>query len=332
MKAIGGYFELELRRGRDLHPDALRVNSGRHAFEYVLRARGYRKVWLPFYTCAVMTQPLKRLGIPWEFYSVDEQLEPVSLPELKEDEAFVYTNYFGLKQNAMERLAAHYGERLVADNAQAFYAPHLPGVDTLYSPRKFFGVPDGGYVYADKALTEPLEQDSSCDRMRHLLMRIDSSPEDGYAVCKANNATLRDAPLLRMSRLTEALLSSIDYEEAAARRRENYALLDKALAPTNALKLPLAADAVPLVYPYLPAPADAGLRQRLIGQRVFVASYWPNVLEWAVPDSWEHELASRMLPLPVDQRYGSQDMERVLQIIFTEAERTTPSVCTGQSN
>lgn len=43
MKEIGGYFELELHKGGHYHPDALHLNTGRNCFEYILRAKGYKK-------------------------------------------------------------------------------------------------------------------------------------------------------------------------------------------------------------------------------------------------------------------------------------------------
>ena len=51
MEAIGGYFELELRKGKHYHENALRLNSARNAFEYILRVRNYKKIYIPYYTC-----------------------------------------------------------------------------------------------------------------------------------------------------------------------------------------------------------------------------------------------------------------------------------------
>jgi hypothetical protein len=34
MQPIGGYFELELRKGKEYHTDAIRLNTGRNALEY----------------------------------------------------------------------------------------------------------------------------------------------------------------------------------------------------------------------------------------------------------------------------------------------------------
>lgn len=146
MHSIGGYFELELRKGEHYHPQALRLNTARNCFEYILRAREYKKVYIPYYTCEVMLEPVSKLGIEHEFYHINEHLEPKETLKLKVDEAFLYTNYFGLKQKCVEKLAGIYGKQLIVDNAQAFYAPRLNEIDTFYSPRKFFGVPDGGYL------------------------------------------------------------------------------------------------------------------------------------------------------------------------------------------
>ena len=46
--AIGGYFELELRSGERYHKDALCLNTARNCFEYILLARKYKKVYIPY--------------------------------------------------------------------------------------------------------------------------------------------------------------------------------------------------------------------------------------------------------------------------------------------
>lgn len=165
MVAIGGYFGLELRHGEYYHKYAIRLNTARNCFEYVLRSRQYTKIYIPYYTCEVMLEPLNKLGVQYEFYSVNEKLEPIVLPDFKENEAFLYTNYYGLKQDCVLKLAGRFGNRLIVDNAQAFYAKPIQGIDTFYSARKFFGVADGAYLYTDKLLEEEFPQDESFDRM-----------------------------------------------------------------------------------------------------------------------------------------------------------------------
>lgn len=305
--AIGGYFELELRKGTHYHKDAIRLNSGRNCFEYILRAKKYRMVYMPYYTCQVLFDTAHTAGVEIAYYPINEQLEPVTLPQLQQGEAFLYTNYYGLKQRYVEKLARYYGEQLIVDNAQAFYAEPISGIDTFYSPRKFFGVPDGGYLYTNLRLKESIPQAESLLRMSHLLKRIEQGAEAGYADFQEAEASLDNRPIERMSKLTEALLGSMEYAEVAACRKINFEYLSQQLGMRNLIHLPLEPDAVPMVYPYW--SGDAGLRRRMIANKIFVATYWPNVREDC---GLETILKSNLLPLPIDQRYNRDALVRLI--------------------
>lgn len=309
--AIGGYFGLELRRGEHYHHSALKLNTARNCFEYILRARQYDKVYMPCYTCEVMFQPLDRLGVSYELYHVNEDLEITVLPELKASEAILYTNYFALKHDYAQKLASIYGDRLIIDNAQAFYAPRIEGTDTFYSARKFFGVPDGAYLYTDCILDEELEQDVSLERTAHLLKRIESGAESGYPDFRKADDSLDNQPIKRMSLLTEAILMSIDYQEARRCRCENFKYLESHLALTNQLNCHADEDAVPMCYPYLSSDPDQ--RGRLIENRIYVPRYWPN--EFNDNTGTEQRLQEMLLPLPVDQRLEESDLVKILNCL-----------------
>lgn len=308
---VGGYFSLELPLVEEYHKDALRLNTGRNCLEYILQSRGYKKVYLPYYICSVVLEPFEKLGVQYVFYHVDERLELKDNLSVKAGEALLYVNYFGLKQRYVEHLAEQYGTSLIIDNTQAFYAKPVKGIDTFYSCRKFFGVSDGAYLYTDKLLGGEFEQDESYDRMSHLLRRIDLGAESGYDDFRKNDDRLSGQPIRRMSRLTHRLMRGIDYEGVANRRRANYRLLESELGESNKIILDLEDDAVPMVYPYL--TSVEGLRERLIADKVFVACYWPDVLDWVNEASFEYCLASQMLPLPVDQRYGEEVMNGMVK-------------------
>lgn len=314
MDAIGGYFSLELPLLEEYHKDALRLNTGRNCLEYILRARKYDKVYIPYYTCEVILEPFKKLNIPYEFYHIDIQLEITDRITLKENEAVLYTNYFGLKQRYVEQLAEIYGSRLIVDNTQAFYAKPQDGVDTFYTCRKFFGVADGAYLYTDKLIDDAFEQDESYDKMAHLLKRIDLSAEQGYVDFRRADDGLDNNPIRKMSRLTHRMMQSIDYEETSKKRRENFLYLHEVLGNKNNMELHLEKDVVPMVYPFL--ASIKGLREKLIERKVFVPRYWPNVLEWTTENDIEYRLAFQMQPLPVDQRYEEGDMKRIIDIII----------------
>lgn len=313
MEPVGGYFELELCKGDHYHKDAIKLNTARNCFEYVLRVRHYSKVYIPYYTCEVMLEPIKKMGINYEFYHINKLLEPVSFPELGREEAFLYTNYFGLKQGCVRLLAKKYGNHLIVDNAQAFFAEPIEGIDTFYSARKFFGVADGAYLYTDQTLEKGLDYDVSYDRMSHLLKRIDLGAEAGYLDFRNNDDALCNQDIKLMSKLTETILLGIDYKSVKKQRRENYAFLDKALTDSNLIHMEMGDDAVPMAYPYL--TNDDSLKKKLIENMVFVATYWPSVFDWCKEGEWECLLAQNTCFLPIDQRYGENDMERVVTII-----------------
>lgn len=62
-KVIGGYFELELPKREEYHKNVLALNTGRNCLEYILRLRGYKKVFLPYYTCEVILEPFSKLNV-----------------------------------------------------------------------------------------------------------------------------------------------------------------------------------------------------------------------------------------------------------------------------
>ncbi len=316
MKEIGGYFELELRHGKQYHQDAIQLNTARNCFEYILRVHGYSKVYIPYYTCEVLLEPLIKCNVGYEFYPIDISLEPETLPILQPNEAFLYTNYYGLKQACVESLAARYGSQLIVDNSQAFFAPALPNIDTFYSARKFFGVPDGAYLYTTEKTDIPIPACALYRNMEHLLARADTNAEAGYKAFHSNEKALCNAPISRMSVISSKILSGIDYEQVKHRRRENYKTLALALGEKNNLQFTLPDDAVPMVYPFL--TTDDSLRARLITNKVFVPTYWQNVLLWTDEyQTIERQLVEYLLPLPIDQRYTVQDMQTILSYINT---------------
>ena len=319
MNAIGGYFGLELDKKNEYHSEAIRLNTGRNALEYILVSKFYKKIYLPYYTCDALLEPIKKLGLLHEFYFINEKFEPIfDFSLIKEDECFLYTNYFGLKDDFIYTLKMRCAN-LIIDNAQAFYATPLEHTDTFYSPRKFFGVADGAYLYTTKIIQRELEQDISYARFAHLLRRIDVNAENGYSFFINNDKSLSNMPILRMSKLTQRMLSSIDYQDVAACRRDNYNYLYFALKDLNKIDFKLNSDQVPMVYPFY--TDNLTIRRILVENRVYTAQYWSNVLNWVEEDNIEYEFTTNIIHLPIDQRYSEDDLKKIVTIIFDQHSR-----------
>lgn len=317
-KAIGGYFSLEISKVQNgyIHTQGVHLNSGRNALEYILKSIPVvQKLYIPYYTCDVVLEPINKLGIPYGYYRIDEHLELADEIQLDKDEYLLVTNYFGIKDAYIKKLAKQYGKRLIVDNAQALYAEQLEGIKTIYSPRKFVGIPDGGIAYIDNGLDiADMEQDVSYNRCTHLLKRLDLGAEAGYNDFRANSRQLVNQPIRRMSNLTWNLLQGIDFEEVKKRRWKNFMQLHQALSSINRLHIPESETfACPMVYPLY--TSDMTLKKWLIDNKIFVATYWPNVLEWCKEGMLEHELASKVIAIPIDQKYKNEDMNRIIQTL-----------------
>ena len=313
MDAIGGYFALELRDGELYHREAFALNSARHCLEYLLRSRNCKKIFVPYYTCEVVVEAIVNAQTEYEMYALTAALEPASLPELQQDELFLYTNYYGIKDTTVADLCRIYGSQLIVDNAQAFYAAPIDGIDTFYSPRKFFGVPDGGYLSSSHVNVLPDTIGKSSMRMSHLLKRIEDGAHAGYPDFQRNDDSLRHLGICRMSFLTEKLLRNVDYENVRQRRWSNFEYLHHRLAPLNRLNIDLASISVPMVYPFW--TSNGNLRTKLIKNKVFVAKYWPGVADIPHCPELEKDLVENLIPLPIDQRYSQIDMERIVDLI-----------------
>jgi hypothetical protein len=312
-KAIGGYLELELNCTGEYHAEAIALNTARNAFEYVLKVRAYKKVYIPYYTCVVMLEPIKKLNIDFEFYAINEYLEPIfDYNKIMGEQGFLYTNYFGLKDDFIKQYSAII-PNLIIDNAQSFFSESLNDIDTFYSARKFFGVSDGAYLYSNLLLEAGLAQDESYERMTHLLIRADKSAEAGYADFCLNDSSLNNQPIKKMSNLTQKILCSIDYDKAKRQRIENFNFLHDKLKDVNLLKIEEATTNVPLVYPFW--TKDASLKKRLLDNKIYCATYWPNVLDWCTEASLEADLTKEVIHLPIDQRYSEAQMRFMINII-----------------
>lgn len=319
--AIGGFFELSLNDfGSVYHDSAYALNTGRNALEFILRERNVKKVLLPYYTCDALLIPLQRLGISYRFYYLDENLSPI-IKNYKEDECVIINNYFGIQDADIEKWLEKNDFHVIIDNSQAFYHKILnKSVGVFYSSRKFFGVPDGGFAYTEKQndYYDNLMIDKSFKRCSHLVRRIDLSPEEAYNEYLKNESLLNRVEVKKMSELSSFLLKNIHFDEIKSKRKSNFEFLHKTFEKENRLTkiINQNRNSTPMIYPLL-IENGIHLRDYLINNRIYVAQYWPNVLEWLGKEqTLEEKLVKNLVALPIDQRISESDLDRMTYIIL----------------
>jgi len=318
---IGGYLDISAnmpRRNKVNYEYAL--NAARFCLEYIFLERGYTSIRLPYYGCHTLAKAVSRAGATIQYYAIDDHFTPIidgDTPNIP----ILFINYYGLMTSKCAEIAKRY-KTVVIDNAQAFYAPPIEGVDCIYSPKKFFALPDGGFIIPGFPLEAPaLETDISYARMEHFVRRIDCGAEDAYSVSIANRDALAGSQMKSMSKLTRLMLSQVDIQYAAEKRKTNWDVLQEKLSRFNQLSFVREDDDVPLFYPFL--FKNDILRTRLNERKIFTPTYWPGMENFAPDKSFDMYLYRYMHPITIDQRYSVEDMHTITCVIKNIITRGT---------
>lgn len=307
MKEIGGYIELDTYTGKMLHDDGIKLNCGRGALEYIIKAKNIKSILMPKFMCDSCNNVIARNDVSVRYYSVGLDFKPL-IHDRRKDEYLYVVNYYGQLSN--EYLST-LGENVIVDNAQAYFQNPIDGIDTLYTCRKFFGVADGAVLYTDRYINID-KQDESFERMHFLLGRYERGASEFYSEYVENNHFFANEPIKRMSKLTENFLHGIDYDLVKKRRTENFSYLCNQFKYINQFKLTVPQGA--FMYPlYLKNGAE--LRIKMQACKIYIPTLWPTVFNICTENELEYDMANNILPIPVDQRYTIDDMKYIVKMI-----------------
>ncbi|SDB38647.1 hypothetical protein SAMN02910298_01900 [Pseudobutyrivibrio sp. YE44] len=311
-REYGGCLPLELKKVNiDFFPgfDSVALNSGRSAIAYAALAGGFKKVYIPYYTCKTVEAGLLEAGVEVCCYNIDETLMPIEPAGGFDDKAlFVYTNYFGIMTHVQQRdiIAEH--SHVLFDNTQGFFTKPLRGTYSAYSCRKFFGVPDGAFLVGDKLERLDIKTGTSADVAQFLLQAIEGGPNSAYDMSKENEEHINGEGMCYMSKLTKALMDGIDLQYVNEKRLENFKALHEKLGKYNELKINLE-NGAPMVYPLL-VDKD-GVREYLVENNIFVPRWWRWIAESKETNDFEKHLSRFLVPIPITQTYDVEDMEYI---------------------
>ncbi|MDO4564019.1 MAG: hypothetical protein Q4C04_00200 [Clostridia bacterium] len=314
---IGGYIELDDFKGKEYYPDLLALNSARNAVVYLIKARNIKKLCIPYFLCDCVSRVCVENNCEVIYYHVGLNFRPDSEFAPPADSWLYLVNYYGqLSDDEILEFKRKY-PCMILDNVQAFFQEPIGGIDTIYTCRKYFGVPDGAYLSTNARIDDVLDMDRSADRMMHLLGRYEGVAGDFYGAYQSAEEEHYKLPLRLMSKLTHNILRAIDYEVVRHKRNENWRILSTALSSIN--KLALKTPEAPFMYP-LYVENGAAIRKRLIQKHIYIPTLWQDVMKVDSNDL-ERDMAQNILPLPIDQRYGAEDMFKLINAVDEEGNR-----------
>ena len=315
---IGSFLELDLRDTGELFDgsEVCRLNLNRAGIYHCCRLLNVNKVLLPYYECFTVRDFLLGKGLKVDYYHIDKDFMPLDISQ-GDDTAIVFVNYFGLMSTEhMLSLIEGY-KNVIIDNAQSLFAKPINGVYNVYSPRKFVGVPDGCYVVGPDAVrfSDEYDQDLSSETAGFLLQRIEVGCNSAYQYRQLNEKRLDMSNISRMSILSRAILKTAPYGYIKNKRFENFNLASDLYSSMNKINPHIYFDdnCVPFVYPLVVEKSD--MVDLLSKEKIYTGRWWNYLLKETDSTSFEYYLSSYMIPIPIDQRYGKNEIEYVYNII-----------------
>ncbi|MBQ2479569.1 MAG: hypothetical protein II510_08905 [Erysipelotrichales bacterium] len=313
-QGFGGYLPLEIPQTGSLFEqygaeNVYEVNTGRTAIWCALKNLGVNKTVIPFYYCPDIKESLEKEGVEVREYRVGMDMMPINLTA-GEDEAVILVNYYGILTEKIRKLAEQY-PKVIIDQAHGYYSePFLrEGVMNVYSCRKFLGVSDGGYLIGKNLIKPELEKDVSWQRTVHLVRSVEEGTEAAYAESKVSESELDS--LRTMSEFTRRILAGADYPEIKKRRQENFRFLEEEFRGIQQLHIG-EPESVPYMYPLL---LGRDIHRELVKEKVYVPYLWAPLLTKEWEGSAEQILSKNIVPLPLDQRYNTVVLHRMVQTV-----------------
>lgn len=343
-RLIGGEFELDsggLARKHDPKsskisfgfPHQIWLDTGRSALNLALRVitshHSPTRAWLPSYICQSVTDVFQARGYAISTYEVNEDLTIEPPKQIQARELFFYIHYFGARNTGAQKwLDSKKRDFWVIEDA--VQAPWIgdahPYSDFIFtSLRKAVAQPDGALLESREEIGEielaPADETFVSSKVMGKKLRASGADASAYlplflAAEDKIDAEGRLATTLprEISAFSRALMETTDFTAAAEKRKNNFSALGLALRKWDKVSpvLHLSPGEVPLFFPVFVANGKRSALQSYLKERnVFCPVHWPG----SAPGRKE------MLSLPIDQRYGSADMETIAKIIGDFYER-----------
>lgn len=325
--------------------DYILTSSGRGAEEFVLKEIENKKpdinkiAILPPFTCGTVIEPFIRHGYQVFTYEIDKNLNAMGADlqdciEKYNASIVLFHKYFGFDgligwKEAIEKFQKK-GVIFIEDRTQSLFRQENElNVDYIVgSLRKWCGTPDGGYAVCKQGLfsdrprifDEELEQlKKTASFMKYdYIVNSKGSKEDFLAAYKKAEEWLdNENCLYRISPLSEYILSNLDIDNLKNRRRENYCFIFNRLSKIKDISIvtPFLQDIDVPLYMCITVSDRRALQYHLIENNIFAPIVWPKEMnDISVCDAADF-LYENSLCLPIDQRYGIDDMNRMSNCI-----------------
>ncbi len=315
--------------------------SGRDALRLILehgvRERGWRRLWVPEYFCQHVIAALVRPDLPMRPYPDHPLRSRPDFPDTRRGDVVFLANYFGLRgtiepprRDGVEILEDH------THDPDSAWARATTADFAVVSLRKTLPLSDGGALWSPRghplppapALT-PQRRRAAATKLSAMILK--AMYLGGHPVAKETYRRLAlrgerglGAPgVSAMSEVAHAVLHSYPIDRWRRARASNHALLRRRLSRVRWLRV-LRPPAGCVPFSFAVEIDSAGrrerVRRRLIDSGVFPAVLWPLEDTVLRVGAEARAVSRRMLSIHCDGRYGSEELQRVGDLLTVAGE------------
>ncbi len=296
--------------------------SGRAALYAILqngiRKFGWKKIYMPSYYCHEVDDYIRTLDIDIAYYNANPFSEPAE--QVFDDEAsnvLLVVNYFGI------RMPDHRSIRnmvIIKDLTHDLRQPHCIDADyTFGSLRKILPVPVGGFVHTrEPGILPPPAWSVQAEEMalrRCTAMYLKKNYLEGGEADKpffrslfasGEQAFAEPRGDMGLPAVVREYLISLDIEKMIAAKQKNAAAIRAAIVPNDQFELISSGDfsEFACILKFNSTDCRNNLRNYLIENDIYPIVLWPGQL-----NEQDRTTADRILFVPIDFRYDSDDMQ-----------------------
>ncbi len=310
----GGFLPIELilcnkKKSYYQNYNTISFNTVKAAISLIEKDIEQEDILVPYYLCPNVIAEIKKNFSNVVFYNISKDLLPV-LNNLK-GKVIYLVNYFGIMDTEIRKYIINNSDTIfIIDNAHSFYFKPIirKNVYNLYSCKKFFGVPDGGYLITSKIIQNPYEKSYSNSISNYLIKSLEEGTNSCYSEKKEVDNFLNNN-YSGISIFSHKLLSLIDYKRIKKIRKKNFKIYQKAFKSINSIKCE--PNSIPYVYPL---NVGKNIKKELVEKKIYVPTLWNMDTEEA-NINFELSLKNNTLFLPLDQRYEKKDILNIISFV-----------------
>ena len=312
--------------------------SGRDILSYIAACHKNRKnLIMPEYFCESMIKPFENNNFEVLFYALNADFSPCTnklfeLVNIYPDAILMLVDYYGYTDfNPLKiQIKEFYPNLLIIEDAthdlNKILVPNNAVDFTLCSLRKWLPIPDGAICVSNTHSFEILEDENNFfTEQKRMAMREKTLYLSDKSTTRkekflnlnsiAENFIAFSSNPVGISKLSQIILSVLDIEAIIEKRKYNYTILDVILRKTLSKELLLSPNpGGTFMYPlYLDNRNE--IQQKLAKKGLYSQILWPQYLKTCMC-SHSKKFYDKLLAIPIDQRYSSDDMDDIAHILI----------------